>query len=406
MPIRIVEEADLKDKIVIVRSDFNVPMENGVVQDNTRIIESAEGFRYLIDHGVKKIIVLTHLGRPNGVFLEELRVEPLVRELESVLGEEIKYIAKMPREVDQDDINNVFERIIFLENVRFDPGDEKNDVKIAEKWAKLADLFVIDGFAVAHREHASVTGIAKFIPAYAGLNLMKEKNKIDLFLANIKKPFWGFFGGIKLGDKIPVIKTLASKLDGVVFGSSIATAFLDKFGYGVGDSMVATDSRVAVTDFLDFMKQSSLQVVFPKDLIIGDTVKKERKTVFDVDFQQIINNEDQKLFSICNENEAIYDVGDKSVSEYINIINKSNTTFWNGPFGWVEEPSFALGSLKLADSLSKSKSISMVGGGDTVAFLNNEGLVSSFDYVSTSGGAMMEYLANGDLPGLKVLRNG
>ncbi|HPN67142.1 MAG TPA: phosphoglycerate kinase [bacterium] len=405
MPLKLLEEADLKDKVVLIRSDFNVPISNGVVTDNTRIIEAAEGYKYLIAHEVKKIIILTHLGRPNGMVVEELKVGPLVRELEGVLGEEIMYIDKSPRQITKDNINNVFEKIIFLENIRFDSGDEKNDPKLAERLAKLADLFVLDGFAVAHGEHASVTGITKFIPSYAGINLMHEKNKIDKFLGNISKPFWGFFGGIKLNDKIPVIKSLATKLNGVVFGSSIATAFLDKFGYGVGSSIVANNSREAVSDFLDFMKANDVKVIFPKDLIVGDVQNKVRKLVFEFDFEQIINDENRKLFDVCAEGEAISDIGDKSIEAFAEIINKSNTMFWNGPFGWVEESDFAVGSLKLADLLAKAKATTMVGGGDTVAFLNNNALMTSFEYVSTSGGAMMEYVANGDLPGLKALRN-
>ncbi|MBU0648098.1 phosphoglycerate kinase [Patescibacteria group bacterium] len=402
MQIRSVNDADVENKVVMVRVDYNVPVEDMVITDNTRIIESLANLRFLLTKGVKKIVIVSHFGRPLGSVVDDLRLKLVVAELESCLGEEVEYI--------QDDISGVTkkmietskDRVICLENIRFDQREEDGDMELAKVLANLADVFVLDAFSVAHRDHASVTKIAELLPAYAGLNMMKEYEGINKFIQNVKKPFWGFFGGIKLEDKIPVIQALSDKLDGVVFGSSIAVAFLKRFGYGVGDSVVSGGSVAAVDSFLEFKSQNNFRVVFPQDLVIGDVLNNRKLKVFDVDFEKIIKKE-ISIFNVCDDGEGIFDVGEKSVDKYQEVINKSGSIFWNGPFGYVEKSEFSNGTNEMANTIAEADVFSMAGGGDTVAVIRKLEISEKFDFVSTSGGALMSYIANKTLPGLEVL---
>lgn len=401
--IKTVKEADLKDKVVLIRTDYNVPLDGKKILDNTRIRESIENIRYILDGGAKKIVIVTHLGRPLGSVVDELRLKPIVLELESLLGEEVSYFEEGLDNIDRKMVDISTNRVICLENIRFDRREEEGDNKFAESLSKLADLFVLDGFSVAHRAHASVTQVAKFIPAYAGLGFTKEIEGIDGFLSSLKKPFWGFFGGIKLDDKIPVIQVLAPSLDGVVFGSSIAVAFLKKFGFGTGDSLVSSNSEKTVSEFLEFSQKNNLKFELPKDLIIGDSVNFKIKKVFEVDFEKVIKGE-IKPFQVCEFGEAIYDIGEKSLNHYVQIMTNSSSVFWNGPFGYVEKNEFATGTNKLAKILANSSAKSLVGGGDTVGVITGLGMILDFDYVSSSGGSMMEFIANGTLPGIDILK--
>lgn len=403
MQIKSVTEADVKDKVVLVRTDYNVPIEFGKIADNTRILDSIENLKYILEKGAKKVVIVSHIGRPGGVVVEDLKMKIVAEELDRYLGEDVEYISKPVTEVTKKDITACHRKVILLENIRFEFGEEKGEEKLAIKLSKLADMFVLDGFSVAHREHASVTKVAQILPSYGGIGLIKEKQKIDDFLGNIRKPFWGFFGGVKLSDKIPVIKALSTKLDGVVFGSSVAVAFLKRYGFEIGDSVVSEDSNQAVDSFLEFLDKLKINVVYPEDLIVADINKQEIKSVINIDINQVLSGK-IKPFSICESSEAVYDVGEKSLEKYRSIIAKTGSIFWNGPFGYVELDNFAKMTELMAKSMVESKAITMVGGGDTVSFVKKYELEDKFKYVSTSGGAMMEYIAFGSLPGLDVLK--
>ncbi|MFZ5392574.1 MAG: phosphoglycerate kinase [Patescibacteria group bacterium] len=403
MAIRTLDKADLKDKIVLVRADYNVPMEGLKIVDNTRIVENMPTIRDLLNRGVKKVVIISHLGRPLGSVVEELRLKPIVAELESCLGEEVDYFSDDINLVTREKIESSTFRVICLENIRFDQREENGGEDLAKKISELADIFVLDAFSVAHRAHASVVGVAKFLPTYAGLALIKEYESINIFLKNVRKPFWGFFGGIKLDDKMPVIKSLVDKLNGIAIGSSIAVAFLKRYGFGVGDSIVSKDSEVVVDQFLEFVLEKNIQVVYPRDLIIGDSLSFRRVKVFDIDFNKIIKKEVSPIV-VCEDGEGIYDVGEKSVIEYQKVIGAAGSVFWNGPFGWVEKDEFSQGTIELARFMAKSPAQVLIGGGDTVGFVAAKGMVNEYDFVSTSGGAMLEYIANGTLPGLDIVK--
>ncbi|MFA4930853.1 MAG: phosphoglycerate kinase [Patescibacteria group bacterium] len=403
MEIRSVNEADLKNKNVMVRVDYNVPMEGRVVLDNTRILESVPNIKYILESGAKKVILVSHLGRPVGSVVDDLRLKPIVSELESLLGEEVDYFDVDVNTVTREMLNLSGKRVVCLENIRFDQREEEGSEELAQLLAKLADVYVLDAFSVAHREHASVTKMAKYLESYGGLNLINEYEGISRFLNNIKKPFWGFFGGIKLEDKMPVIQALADKLDGIVFGSSIALAFLNRFGFGVGDSILANNSDKSVNEFLDFLAKKSIKVVFPDDLVIGDAVSAKKTKVFDIDFNKIIQKEMPHSFVVCEEQEAIFDIGEKSIVKFNSITNMAGSIFWNGPFGFVEKDDFKRGSEAIAIMIANSPAYTLVGGGDTVALLANMDMKDKYNYVSTSGGAMMTYIAKGTLPGLEIL---
>jgi len=403
MAIKTLEKADVKDKVVLVRVDYNVPMDGLIVTDNTRIIENMPTIRELLNKGVKKIIIVSHLGRPVGSVVDELRLKPIVIELESCLGEEVDYMPEDISLITREKIESSAQRVVCLENIRFDRREEEGSDELAKKLSELADIFVLDAFSVAHRAHASVVGIAKYLPTYAGMALAKEYENINSFLQNTKSPFWGFFGGIKLDDKMPVIKSLVGKLNGVAIGSSIAVAFLKRYGFGVGDSVVSKDSELIVDQFLEFIAQRNIQVIYPKDLIIGDSISCKRVKVFDVDFARVINKELTPM-TICEEGEGIYDVGEKSTTEYQKVINSAGSIFWNGPFGWVEKDEFSQGTMEIAKSMAKANAKVLVGGGDTVGFISSKAMTNEYDYISTSGGAMLEYIANGTLPGLEIVK--
>lgn len=402
MPIRSIKNVDIKDKVVIVRTDYNVPIENGIILDNTRILESIENIKFILSCLPKKVVIITHLGRPLGSVVDDFRLKPVVNELQSLLGEEVDYFDQDINQISRKLIEQSLHRVVCLENIRFDRREEDGSDDLAKIIASFGDIFVLDGFSVAHRAHASVTKIAKFLPACAGLSFIREYEGINDFLTNINKPFWGFFGGIKLADKMPVIQALSAKLDGIVFGSSIAIAFLKRFGFGVGDSLVTSDSDLAVDSFMEFKSENNIKIIFPSDLIVGDVVSYKPVKVFDIDFEQVFNKSITP-FSICDSGEAIFDVGEKSSAIYGGICQNSRTIFWNGPFGYAEKELFSKGTERLANVISDSKAKNLIGGGDTIAIMSNLNLLNKFNFISTSGGSMMEYIAKGTIPGIDIL---
>jgi len=402
MALKQIQDADVKDKKVLVRVDYNVPLESGQVQDNARIRESVDTIKYLLENGASKVIILSHLGRPVGNVVDEMRLAPVVQALSQLIGDEVDYLENTLDEVTPELINTTINRVVCLENVRFDSREEAGDDSLAKHLAKLGDMFVLDGFSVAHREHATVTKIAQHLPAYAGIGFMREKRQIDDFMQNIKRPFWGIFGGIKLSDKIPVIKSLQD-LDGIMAGSSIAMAVLQRYGFDVGASMVAKDSHAAVDELVEMIKTNQLKVVFPQDLLVGSTNEDKVIKVLDINIDEVITG-GATPFSLCEPDEAIYDIGEKTIDNFTNILDKAGAVFWNGPLGLAEKEVFANGTRLVAEKLAKIGAVRMAGGGDTVAVLKDMNLLHEYDYVSTSGGAMMEYIANGTLPGIEALK--
>lgn len=401
MALRQLEGVDVKGKKVLVRVDYNVPLDSGQVRDNSRILESLDTIQYLLEHGADKVIILSHLGRPVGNVVDELRLGPVVQVLSQLIGDEVDYLDTSLDEVTLELIDETINRVVCLENVRFDPREEAGDEVLAKHLAKLGDMFVLDGFSVAHREHATVTKIAQYLPAYAGIGFMREKRQIDDFLQNIKRPFWGIFGGIKLADKIPVIKSLQA-LDGIMVGSSIAMAVLKRNGFDVGASMVAKDSYQAVDELVDMINAKKLKVVFPEDLLVGSVNEDKIIKVLDINLNEVIKGE-MTPFSLCESDEAIFDIGEKTIDVFRGILDKSRTVFWNGPLGLAEKDVFANGTRLVAEKLANIQATRMVGGGDTVSVLKDMNLIHQYDYVSTSGGAMMKYIVNETLPGIEVL---
>jgi phosphoglycerate kinase len=386
-----VRDVDVRGKRVFCRVDFNVPMENGHITDDTRIRAALPTIQTLVDQGAK-VILASHLGRPKGQVVEELRLTPVAARLSELLG---KPVAKVDEAIGTEveaRVNALRDGdVLLLENVRFYPGEEKNDPELAKAFAKLADLYVNDAFGTAHRAHASTAGIADHLPAVAGLLLQKELDALGTALENPKRPFTAIIGGAKVKDKIGVIENLLDKVDNLIIGGGLSYTFVYAKGYSIGKSLFEADKVELAKKFIRQAEEKGVRLYLPVDAVVIDEFGPNPDIVKTVEIDQI-----------PADLEAV-DIGPKTRELFADVVKASRLVIWNGPMGVFEFDQFAKGTNAVAQALADSAAFTIIGGGDSAAAIEKAGLAESVDHISTGGGASLEFLEGKVLPGVAAL---
>ena len=386
------DELDLSEKKILLRLDLNVPLDNGKITDTTRIDKIIPTISFLLKNKAK-IIILSHIGRPKGKIINSLSLKPVCEDLKNKLNENVKLITKNLKEIDSADLfNNQNVNIIILENLRFYEEEEKNNNKFAKHLASLADMYVNDAFSCSHRAHASISEITNFLPSYAGLQLNLEIDALTKITSEIKKPVTCIIGGSKISTKINIIKNLIPKFDNIIIVGGMANNILKYKGHKIGKSIQEDNCDKIIKEIFSLSIKKCCKIIYPEDVAVGKSLN---------------GSPEIKKLSDISEDDLILDIGPKSIKNINNIIEESNTILWNGPAGYFENPNFAKGSLEIVKKIiekDKANTIySVAGGGDTVALLNSVGAANNFDFVSTAGGAFLEYLEGKELPGIKAL---
>jgi len=386
------KETNLNDTNILLRLDLNVPLDNGKITDATRIDKILPTLKFLISQK-SKIIILSHVGRPKGKVVNEFSLKPICENLGKKLNQSIRLITKNIKEINNKDLFiNIDEKIIMLENIRFYSEEEKNDYHFAKHLASLADIYVNDAFSCSHRAHASVDEISNFLPSYSGLQLDLEIDALAKITSEIKKPITCIIGGSKISTKIGIIKNLIPKFDNIVVVGGMANNIIKYKGHNIGKSLQEENSNLVIKEIFSLSKKTSCNIVWPEDIVVAKDLNASPQI--------------RELNEILSD-EMILDIGPKTINVISNLIDNSNTVLWNGPAGYFENPSFANGSIKIAEKIIENnianKIYSVAGGGDTVSLLNSLNAINSFNFVSTAGGAFLEYLEGKELPGIKAL---
>ena len=386
------DQENLYEKRILLRLDLNVPLKNGVITDQTRIDKIIPVINFLIEKK-SKILVVSHIGRPEGKVNKELSLKPVCKNLEKKINKKINLIEKNIFDLSKKDLFKYpNEQIAFLENIRFYKEEEENNENFSKHLAKLADIFVNDAFSCSHRAHASVCKIAKFLPSYAGLQLETEINALKKVTSNIKKPVSCIIGGSKISTKIGVIKNLIPKFDNIIIVGGMANNILSYKGNPVGKSIKEINCNNIVDEIFKEAKNHSCSIIYPTDVAVGKNKKDEA----------II-----KKISQVENDDIILDIGPETIKNIKEIIEASKTVLWNGPAGYFENSNFANGSFEIAKKIVQKNRdnliFSIAGGGDTIAVLNKINALKNFNFVSTAGGAFLEYLEGKELPGIKAL---
>jgi phosphoglycerate kinase len=384
-----IKDIDVNNKCVLVRVDFNVPIKDGQVSDDTRIKAAIPTIQYLLDHGAA-VILLSHLGRPKGKVNPEYTLRPVADHLQKLIERTVSFA--------EDCIGPAAEKavaflepgqVLLLENTRFHPEEEKNDEDMAKQLASFADIYVNDAFGTAHRAHASTEGVARHLPSVAGLLMEKEIRYLGAAIANPSHPFIAILGGAKVSDKIGVIRNLLTKTDQILIGGGMANTFFKAKGIEIGDSLVEDDVLDTARDLL---KEAGDKLHLPQDMVIADQFAAEAnsKTIPVGDVPQ---------------GWRILDIGPETVKTFSQILSEAKTVVWNGPMGVFEFPKFAKGTYGIAKAVANSNAISIIGGGESVAAIQQSGLADKITHISTGGGASLEMLEGKMLPGLAALKD-
>ncbi len=390
-----IKDIDVRGKRVILRCDFNVPLdEKGQINDDSRIRASLPTIRYLIEKGAK-IIVMSHLGRPKGEPDMKYSLKPVAERLSSLLGQDVLFRGEP--QVITDEIHELAAwlnpgQVLLLENVRFRKEETKNDPSFSKELAELADIFVNDAFGSAHRAHCSTTGIAEYIPGVSGLLLEKELEFLGETVNNPRRPFLAILGGAKVSDKIPVIENLLNKVDVLIIGGGMAYTFLKAQGYEIGKSLLEEDKiEMALTLFAK-AKERGVTLLLPVDILAAKEFSNDAEAAYyDID-------------SIPKDWMGL-DIGEKTVELFKGEIEKAATVVWNGPMGVFEMPNFSKGTKAIADALAASQATTIIGGGDSAAAVRQFGLADKMTHISTGGGASLEFLEEKILPGVAALQD-
>ena len=387
------DQENLSQKIVLLRLDLNVPLKDGLVIDETRIDKIIPVINFLIEKK-SKIIIVSHVGRPKGKVNKVLSLKPVCLNLEKKINKKIKLFNDNIFELKKDDLFKSHDnKIVFLENIRFYKEEEENDTTFAKHLASLADFYVNDAFSCSHRAHASVSKITKFLPSFAGLQLETEINALKKVTTEIKKPITCIIGGSKISTKIGIIKNLIPKFDNIIIVGGMANNILSYKGISIGKSIKEENCKNIIDEIFETSKNQSCIITYPEDVMVGKNMDDKSLT--------------KELKDIADD-DLILDIGPKTINKIINIIENSETVLWNGPAGYFENPNFAQGSYEIAKSIikkNKDKLIySVVGGGDTIALINQINSIKDFNFISTAGGAFLEYLEGKELPGIKALK--
>ena len=387
------DNLDVQNKKIILRLDLNVPLKDKIIADDTRIVLCLPFIKKLIEKK-SKIIIISHLGRPKGVKDPALSLMPIYKYLKKALQTNVYFFMGLFNDEVKDKFSHLKEgEIILIENIRFYLEEEKNDTNFAKHLSKLADIFVNDAFSCSHRAHASVNKITKFLPSYAGLQLETEIKALKKVTTEIKKPITCIIGGSKISTKIGIIKNFIPKFDNIIIVGGMANTILNYLGNPVGKSIKEDNCNSVIENIFETAKKYSCKIVYPVDVVVGKSMEDKSK----IKELNEVNNEDY-----------ILDIGPKTINKIKDIIESSKTILWNGPAGYFENPSFALGSYEIAKKIvEKNKNdliYSIAGGGDTIAVLNQLNVINNFNFVSTAGGAFLEYLEGKELPGIKALK--
>jgi len=386
-----VKDVDVRGKRVLVRVDFNVPLNEGSVTDDTRVRAALPTLRYLVDHGAR-VILMSHLGRPSGSADPRFSLRPVRRTLQRLIGRNVVFIdATVGPEAEEAAGRMVDGEILMLENVRFHPGEKGNDPVFAKALAQLADIYVNDAFGAAHRAHASTAGVAEFLPAYAGLLLAREIETLSDMVADPEKPFVAILGGSKVSDKFGVIDRLIDCVDALLIGGGMAFTFLVAKGIEVGDSIVESDWVEPAKKMLAKAEAKGVEIVLPTDFVVAADIAEDADT-------RIVGREE------IPAGLKGLDIGPSTIELFKGEISAARTIFWNGPMGVFEIAPFETGTKEVAIAVGRNnRAVSIIGGGDSVAALKKFGLEDRVTFVSTGGGASMKLLEGAPLPGLEAL---
>lgn len=387
-----VKDLDLEGKIVFLRVDFNVPLdEEGHIRDDTRIKAALPTLNYLLEHKAR-LVIASHLGRPKGKFDPKLSLKPVAKRLSELIGKDVilapdtigEEVDRLKAELDEN-------KVMLLENIRFHPGETANDPDFARQLAQNIDYYVNDAFGACHRAHASVAGIVRHVKkSAAGFLVEKEVNYLSKAIHSPLKPYIAILGGAKVSDKIPVIENLLNKADAILIGGAMAYTFFQAQGFDVGRSLVEEEKKVLALKMMEIAKERGVDFHLPSDHIVASEATPDTQT-------QIFDS-----FPIPSDMMAL-DIGPKTVEKYTEIIAKAKTIFWNGPMGVFEVDKFCEGTMKIAEAVANSSALSIIGGGDSVAAVYKAGINDKISHISTGGGASLEYIANETLPGIEAL---
>ena len=382
----------LKGKKVLLRVDLNVPIKNGAITESSRIEKIIPTIKLLIEKEAK-IIILSHIGRPKGKVVSEMSLEPISKKLADLLNKEVLFNKNIINENTLSEINKISNgSIMMLENIRFNEGEESNDSKFSKKISSLGDIYINDAFSCSHRAHASIEGITKYIPSYFGIQIAEEINALKKITAEIKKPVSLIIGGTKISTKIKIINNLIKKFDHIIIVGGMANTMLKHTGSKVGKSIYERNCGVLIKEILENSKKYNCKITYPVDVVVSKNLENVGK-----------NKEIKEI----EEDDMILDIGPKTISSIKTIINNSNTILWNGPAGYFENPNFQNGTKKILEIISQKTAndniFSVAGGGETVAAINKFKKIDSFTFVSTAGGAFLEFLEGKTLPGIKAI---
>lgn len=387
-----VKDIEVKGKRVFVRVDFNVPMEEGKVTDDTRIRAALPTIQYLIDEGAK-VILASHLGRPKGEVKDELRLTAAgerlaellnkpVQKLDESVGENVKAAIASMQDGD----------VVLLENVRFHAGEEKNDAELSKQFAALADIYVNDAFGAAHRAHATTAGIAEYLPAVSGFLMQKELDVLGKALANPERPFTAIIGGSKVKDKIGVINHLLEKVDNLIIGGGLSYTFTKAQGHEIGKSLLEEDKIELAQSFMQKAKDNGVNLYMPVDAVVADEFSKDANT-------KVVAIEDIPADYMG------LDIGPKTAEIYAEVIKNSKLVIWNGPMGVFEIDVFANGTKAVAQAMAQTEGYTIIGGGDSAAAVEKFNVADQMSHISTGGGASLEFMEGKELPGVVALND-
>lgn len=389
-----IEDIDVKGKRVLARCDFNVPLMDGEITNDKRIVAALPTIKYLMEHGAK-VILCSHLGRPKGEYKPEFSLAPVAKKLSEYLGTEVK-LAEDPEVVGENAKKLAAElkdgEVMLLENVRYRKEETKNEENFSKELASLADIFVNDAFGTAHRAHCSTTGVAAYLPAVCGFLIQKEIKFMGGALANPKRPLVAILGGAKVSDKIGVISNLIDKCDTIIIGGGMAYTFMKYLGHTIGDSLLEADWVEKAGQMMADAEAKGVKFLIPVDNKVG------REYAADTE-AKIVNSDE------IPDGWMGLDIGPKSMEVFADAIKGAGTVIWNGPMGVSEWDNFAAGTIAVANAVAESGAVSIIGGGDSVAAVTKLGFADKMSHISTGGGASLEFLEGKELPGIAALQD-
>ncbi len=389
---KIEDLSDLNKKKILLRLDLNVPLKDCKITDTTRIDKILPTLKYLIEKN-SQIIIISHIGRPNGRIDSKLSMLPVCEYLSAKLKIEVKLIKKKIFDINPSLFTeNNSNKIFFLENIRFYEQEERNDEEFARKLSSFGEIFVNDAFSCSHRKHTSVDKITKFLPSYCGIQMNAEVNALKKVTTDIKKPIACIIGGSKISTKISVIKNLIPRFENIIIVGAMANNIIKYKGFNIGNSIIENNCNNIVEEIFSLAKQNACEIIFPKDVAVGKKL-----------------NDKAKIKDLSNilDDDIILDIGPETINLINSILDNSKTVLWNGPAGYFENSNFAIGSEEIAKKIVSlgNKIYSVAGGGDTIAVINKINALKKLDFVSTAGGAFLEYLEGKEIPGIRALKS-